>query len=122
MVSESAVLKKIERQPRHIANYKQLVRELGIPGDDRRHFADLLDTMVRRGELMQVDGDRYALPKTAQKSNLTVGRLVMHRDGYGFVIPDDPTVKARLSGDIFIPPPAIGSAMHGDRVLVEMGL
>src|SRR5207302_1369599 len=25
------------------------------------------------------------------------------------------------SGDMFIPPPAVGSAMHGDRVLVEIG-
>src|SRR6058998_2104966 len=43
----------------------------------------------------------------------------------GFVLPDptslDDRLKARLSGDIFIPPPAVGSAMHGDRVLVEIG-
>ena len=30
-------------------------------------------------------------------------------------------LKAKLAGDIFIPPPAVGSAMHGDRVLVEIG-
>ena len=33
----------------------------------------------------------------------------MHRDGFGFVIPDasslDARLKAQLSGDIFIPPP-----------------
>ncbi|HEY1272042.1 MAG TPA: RNB domain-containing ribonuclease, partial [Terriglobales bacterium] len=54
------------------------------------------------------------------------GRLSMHRDGYGFVIPDanslDPRLKERLSGDVFIPPPAVGAAMHGDRVLVELGI
>ena len=121
MIPESAILKKIERQPRHIANFKQLVRELGVRGDERRRFAELLDKMVKRGELMQVDGDRYALPKTSQKSNLAVGRLIMHRDGYGFVVPEDPALKERLNGDIFISPQAIGSAMHGDRVLVELG-
>ncbi|MGB8010358.1 MAG: VacB/RNase II family 3'-5' exoribonuclease [Terriglobales bacterium] len=56
--------------------------------------------------------------------NLITGRLTMHRDGFGFVIPEaaslDATLKARLAGDIFIPPPAIGSSMHGDRVLVEV--
>jgi ribonuclease R len=56
--------------------------------------------------------------------NLLVGRLTMHRDGFGFVIPDatslDDSLKARLAGDVFIPPPAIGSSMHGDRVLVEV--
>jgi ribonuclease R len=48
----------------------------------------------------------------------------MHRDGYGFVLPDpkslDERLKSRLAGDIFIPPPFIGTAMHGDRVLVEI--
>jgi ribonuclease R len=48
----------------------------------------------------------------------------MHRDGYGFVIPEptslDASLKARLAGDVFIPPHAIGSSMHGDRVIVEV--
>jgi ribonuclease R len=56
--------------------------------------------------------------------NLLIGRLTMHRDGFGFVIPEatslDPNLKARLAGDVFIPPHAIGSSMHGDRVLVEV--
>ncbi|MBV9480296.1 MAG: RNB domain-containing ribonuclease [Acidobacteria bacterium] len=48
----------------------------------------------------------------------------MHREGYGFVLPDQESLPARLKqslrGDIFIPPTAIGAAMHGDRVLVEI--
>jgi ribonuclease R len=56
--------------------------------------------------------------------NLLTGRLTMHRDGYGFVIPEatslDASLKARLAGDVFIPPHAIGSSMHGDRVLVDV--
>ncbi len=54
-----------------------------------------------------------------------VGRLTMHRDGFGFVIPDsaslDENLKGRLAGDIFIPPHAVASSMHGDLVLVEVG-
>jgi ribonuclease R len=56
--------------------------------------------------------------------NQLVGRLTMHRDGFGFVIPEatslDASLKARLAGDVFIPPHAIGSSMHGDRVLAEV--
>ncbi len=44
------------------------------------------------------------------------GRLVCHRDGYGFVIPEQPLPK--LQGDIYIGPHWMGSAMHGDHVLV----
>ena len=55
---------------------------------------------------------------------LLVGRLTMHRDGFGFVIPEAESLndglKSRLAGDVFIPPHAIGSSMHGDRVLVEV--
>ncbi len=57
--------------------------------------------------------------------NMLVGRLTMHRDGFGFVIPEatslDASLKARLAGDVFIAPHATGSSMHGDRVLVEVG-
>src|SRR6202051_2321217 len=56
--------------------------------------------------------------------NMLVGRLTMHRDGFGFVIPDatslDTNLKSSLAGDVFIPPHATGSSMHGDRVLVEI--
>jgi ribonuclease R len=46
------------------------------------------------------------------------GRLVLHHDGYGFVIPDQPIPQ--LDGDVFIPRDAIGDAMHGDHVLVRV--
>lgn len=124
MLSDSAILKKIERQPRHTAGFKQLVRELRVRGEDRRELQNTLKRLVRSGELREVSSDRYAIPKSASGKNLAVGKLSLHRDGFGFVIPEpsslDDRLKARLSGDIFIAPHAIGSAMHGDRVLVEM--
>ncbi|HET7151495.1 MAG TPA: RNB domain-containing ribonuclease, partial [Candidatus Acidoferrum sp.] len=46
------------------------------------------------------------------------GRLILHPDGYGFVVPDVPIPQ--LDGDVFIPPNAIEDAMHGDHVLVRM--
>ena len=47
------------------------------------------------------------------------GRLVLHHDGYGFVVPDKP--MPQLDGDVFIPPNAIQDAMHGDHVLAKLG-
>jgi ribonuclease R len=46
------------------------------------------------------------------------GRLVLHHDGYGFVVPDKPIPE--LDGDLFIPPRGIEDAMHGDHVLAKM--
>ena len=125
MPSDSDILKKISRQPKRMAGFKQMVRELGVRGDGRREFAERLKHLVAQGQLVQVDSDRFALPQAAAGKNMAVGRLSMHRDGFGFVIPEasslDERLKTRLAGDIFIPPPAVGSAMHGDRVLVEVG-
>jgi len=124
MLPDSAILKHIARQPKKTAGYKQLLRELGIKGEGRRELAERLLALVKKGELYQVDSDRFAIPKTPSNRNLLIGRLSMHRDGFGFVIPEmrslDAAVKAKLAGDVFIPPPAVGSAMHGDRVMVEV--
>jgi len=124
MLSDSAILKKIEQQPKRAAGFKQLVRELGLRGDERRELDERLDRMVAGGRLTRVDSDRYALPADSVGKNTVIGRLSMHRDGYGFVMPDPKSLGTRfknLAGDIFIPPPFIGNAMHGDRVLVEVG-
>ncbi|HEY1272672.1 MAG TPA: hypothetical protein VGF08_11830, partial [Terriglobales bacterium] len=64
-IADSAILKKIDRQPKHSAGFKQLVRELGLHGDDRQELADRLKKLVARGELVQVDSDRYATPQAA---------------------------------------------------------
>jgi len=124
MLSESLILKKIQRQPKQAAGYKQLVRELGLHGDERRQLNEYLRKLVSSGQLLQVDSDRYGIPQAASGKSLVAGKLSLHRDGFGFVIPDlssaSAQLKTRLSGDIFVPPHAVGSAMHGDQVLVEV--
>ncbi|MGC1371818.1 MAG: RNB domain-containing ribonuclease, partial [Candidatus Sulfotelmatobacter sp.] len=124
MLADSTILKHIARQPRRSAGFKQLVRELGLHGDARRDLDAQLEKLVASGQLLQLNSDRYALPQAAADKNLVSGTLTMHRDGFGFVIPDpkslNASLKSRLVGDIFIPPHAIGNAMHGDRVLVDI--
>src|SRR6266568_2398276 len=124
MLTDSAILKKIQRQAKQTAGYKQLVRELGLRGDERRQLHERLQKLISAGQLVEIDSDRYAIPRAASGKNLLTGKLSLHRDGFGFVIPDlsstSGDLKSRISGDIFVPPHAIGSAMHGDRVLVEV--
>src|SRR6185312_3853 len=126
MLSDSIILKKIQRQPKQAAGYKQLVRELGLHGDQRKELSGRLQRMISAGQLVKMDSDRYAIPQAAGASgkNLIAGKLSLHRDGFGFVIPDlasaSPNLKGKLAGDIFVPPHAVGSAMHGDQVLVEV--
>src|SRR6266487_1624648 len=107
MLSDSLILKKIQRQPKQTAGYKQLVRELGLHGDERRELSGRLQKLVSSGQLVALDSDRYAIPQAVSGKNLIAGKLSLHRDGFGFVIPDltsaGPNLKTRLSGHIFIP-------------------
>ena len=65
MVNDSAILKKIGQQPRQTAGFKQLLRELGLHGAERRLLGESLQRLVTAGQIVQVDADRYAIPKAA---------------------------------------------------------
>src|SRR5258708_2559782 len=125
MISDKELLHYIGKQPRHIAGFKQIAHDLALKGKERRRLEELLREMTRQRKLVAIGKERWSLPTAASSQDLVVGRLRMHRDGYGFVIPERDSLPARaqgkLAGDIFIPPPHIGSAMHGDEVLVELG-
>ena len=121
MLTDQAILRHIERQPHRSAGFKQLVREMKVRGDERQQLAERLQALVKSARLIETGRDRYTLAEhAAAHQNLIAGRLTMHRDGYGFVIPNAGQ-RSTFSGDIYINPQAIGSAMHGDQVLVELG-
>ncbi len=125
MLTEQQILHYVSKQPKHMAGFKQLIHDMGLKGKDRRTLQKLLRDLTRRRKLIAIGKERWGLPTSASNQDLVVGRLRMHRDGYGFVIPEPGSLPARaqgkLQGDIFIPPPEVGNAMHGDQVLVEMG-
>jgi ribonuclease R len=125
MINEQQILHYIGKQPKHLAGFKQMTHDLALKGRDRRHLQELLREMTRRKKLIAIGKERWGLPTSASSQDLVTGRLRMHRDGYGFVIPDADSLPARakgkLLGDIFIPPPETANAMHGDHVLVELG-
>ncbi|MCX7058729.1 MAG: ribonuclease R, partial [Proteobacteria bacterium] len=70
-----------------------------------------LAAMVRDGQLLRNRRDEYLL---IDRVALRTGRVVGHRDGFGFLIPDDG------SDDAFLPPGQMRAVMHGDRVAVRI--
>jgi ribonuclease R len=121
MINDQAILNHIEKQPHRSAGFKQLIREMSLRGGERQQLAERLQALVDSGRLVETGRDRYTLAQHATAHlNLIAGRLNMHRDGYGFVIPN-PGQRSSFAGDIYISPQSIGSAMHGDQVLVELG-
>ncbi len=125
-MTDRELLARIAASPGQKAGYKQLVRELSLPGGRaRRLLLEHLARLTVRGQLVQPDRDHWTLPRDASRDHLVAGRLDLHRDGYGFVRPNRktsaPDSKAPSAmQDIFIPPSEINAAMQGDQVLVQL--
>jgi len=90
----------------------ELAEGLGIPADQMDAFQELLDDLTGSGLLYRVRRDRYAAP---ERINLAVGRLQTIRGGAAFVVTDGEDEE-----DVFIPPNAVGSALHRDRVVARV--
>ncbi len=70
-----------------------------------------LRAMERDGQIVLTRREGYGLPK---KMNLVRGRIIGHRDGFGFLVPDDG------SDDLFLSTRQMQLVFHGDRVLVRV--
>ncbi len=115
-MTDAAVLAHMSRLPHARASFKQLVRELGAKGVARAELETILDRLARDGRIIEIRAGHYAV--SARNREFAVGRLSVHRDGYGFVVPDQPIEG--MAGDIFLPPAEVERAMHGDRVVVRI--
>src|ERR1044071_5030432 len=104
-------LRKQERRPlvRMLANLKDRKKIKELPGGR-------YELVEKRDAAPEAGGPQRSAPRPAHSLS---GRLILHQDGYGFVVPDTPL--PHIDRDIFIPRDATGDAMHGDHVLVELG-
>lgn len=81
--------------------------------DDERQSVGLkrrLRAMERDGQLIYSRSNAYGLP---ERMDLIKGRIIGHKDGFGFCQPDEG------GSDLFIPHHQMYSVLHGDRVLVK---
>ena len=115
-MTDATLLAHIAKLPHARANFKQLVRETGARGTTRDELETALARLTARGDLIELRGGQYVL--TARSREFAVGRLSLHRDGYGFLISDRPIEG--IQGDVFLPPEEAQKAMHGDRVVVRI--
>src|SRR5437763_1268083 len=114
MLSRDHVLALMRERVHHPAGMRELLQILKIPRDEHTTFKRLVKSLVASGELIQIRGHRFGLP---EKMDLYVGRLQPQPAGYGFVSPERPL---ETGGDIYISPPHLSEAMHGDRVVVRI--
>jgi len=87
--------------------FRELMGALGVSKGERRRLAALVEELVERGDLVKLKGNRYAL---VRRMAVVSGRISLHRDGYGFLAPDDG------GEDLYIPARFLRGSMPGDRV------
>ena len=88
---------------------KDIVVALKVESDDSQEILRRrLRAMVRDGQLIQTRRKAFGLPA---RMDLVKGRISAHRDGFGFVIPDDG------GSDLYISSREMRKVLHGDRVL-----
>src|SRR5437667_10319987 len=110
------LVRYIQRSADRGMNLSRILEDFDATPVARKQIKDILNQLVKEGKLARHRGNRYEAPGR----NLIEGTIMLHRDGYGFVIP-----KEKIQGidsDIFIPPALTGSAMNGDKVKVEITL
>ena len=90
----------------------ELAARLGVATEEMPGFERRLNAMERDGQLMP---NRKGVLLLSNKLDFVAGRVVGHRDGYGFLIRDD-----RAGPDIWLAPKEMLKVLHGDRVLVKL--
>ena len=121
----------------------ELSRSLRLRKNERRPLLQMLEKLKKRGLVEELTHGRFLFRQSPRKpvspdnhkpaapqiqDNFSQhkavsrdeikGRLVLHQDGYGFVVPD--VALPNVDGDIFIPRDYVEDAMHGDTVIARV--
>jgi ribonuclease R len=143
--SHAEILKLFEENPHRTFRLREIVLALGLRSSQARELKSALNDLARRRKIAYLKKSHFALmpadhrpavparehrrgerggageargPAGGVGRTLISGRLIGHRDGFGFVVPD--ALVGERGQDIFIPANGMGSALHGDRVEVHV--
>ncbi|WP_273453323.1 ribonuclease R [Nevskia ramosa] len=108
----------------------ELIAHFGLKKlNEQEAFTKRLVAMAREGQLTAADRrgayravlteDGQTIEAAPRSGILVDGKVLAHRDGYGFVQPDG-SAHGDKSGDVFLSPRQMNSLMNGDRVRVRV--
>src|SRR5690554_1989688 len=108
--SREQLLAAVEARLKPIT-FDELIAKFNL-SDERQHIGmkRRLRAMERDGQLIYTKANAYGLP---ERMSLIKGRIIGHRDGFGFCRPEDG------GADLFIPHHQMYNVLHGDKVLVQ---
>lgn len=88
-----------------------IAKRCGVTKRSFHAFIDLLEQLVSERVLRRLGRNRYGLARGQGSAEHWVGILSVNARGFGFV-------ASSGKPDVYVAPPAIGPAMHGDTVQV----
>lgn len=95
----------------HPLRRAELADKLRLNAAERREYRQVLEEMLRKGEIARVRKDQFVLPKEA---DLVTGRIEINQKGFAFVIPETE------GADVYVAEEDTGVAMQGDKVVVRL--
>jgi ribonuclease R len=115
-MTDAVLLDHISKQPRGRTSLKQLYKDFHLRGEDRHVLEAGMERLAARGEIAEIAVGHYIA--TAGNRDYVSGRISVHRDGFGFLIPDKPVPG--INGDVYLSKESIRNVMNGDRALVRI--
>lgn len=110
--SREFLLARLEEYGKPIT-HENMSRMLGLDDEDQTEAVRRrLAAMERDGQVLRDRRGAYAL---INKLDLIKGRVLGHRDGFGFLVRDD-----GKKPDLVLPPRQMRRVFHGDQVLVRI--
>lgn len=92
--------------------FDEIATELKLASEDELEaLRRRLKAMLRDGQLLRNRKEGFAL---VDRLDMVVGRVEGHRDGFGFLTPDEG------GGDLFLSAKEMRAVMHGDRVVARV--
>jgi ribonuclease R len=106
---------------------RELARKMRIPEESYGTFRRTIRSMLQEGSIVKIRKNRLGLP---EKLNLVVGKLNVNKSGFGFVRSEEGELDKGSTApgagsvprgeEIYISPEDMGTALHGDRVVVRI--
>lgn len=106
---KALVLALIEDKQYRPMKWKEIAGVFQVPKEERKELRSILEELEAEGNIARNAGGYFQKTKEA----LVTGTFSATRKGFGFVLADG-------QEDIFIPAEAVSTALHGDKVQVEI--
>ncbi len=94
---------------------EDIAEGMNLTAEEQVAFPAALEALEQEALVIKNRSDLYGIPS---RMHLVVGKLTMTAKGFGFIIPD--VKETEEDTDVFVPGVALGTAMHGDRVVARV--